>query len=146
MRALSLSHLLVLASWAAFSFCAVLVKNAGEIDDTSRGVSQPMTSPPEKRSVLVEDSLKYDGAEGNDWVAPASSRKSVMYQIHKDSVTEDLASRNDDDDEFAPTETNLYALCMELCRQDYSQGGFVHWDLFASLAAIRPLMAAAKNW
>ncbi|KAK1498628.1 hypothetical protein CTAM01_07357 [Colletotrichum tamarilloi] len=106
MRALSLSHLLVLASWAAFSFCAVLVKNSGEIDDTFRGVSQPMTSPPEKRSVLVEDSLKYDGAKGNDWVAPASSRKSVIYQIQKDSVTEDLASRNDDDDEFAPTETN----------------------------------------
>ncbi|KAG7047350.1 hypothetical protein JMJ77_0010702 [Colletotrichum scovillei] len=133
MRALSLSHLLVLAPWAAFSSCAVLVRNAGEIDDTFRGVSQLMTSHLEKRSVLVEDGLEYDGAEikyrAQATQVTDTSRKSVVHQIQKDSVTEDLASRNDDDDEFAPTETNLYALCMELCRQDYSQGGFVHWDL-----------------
>lgn len=71
MRALSLSHLLVLAPWAAFSSCAVLVRNAGEIDDTFRGVSQLMTSHLEKRSVLVEDGLEYDGAEVNDGVVPA---------------------------------------------------------------------------
>lgn len=52
-----------------------------------------------------------------------------MHRIRKGTVTKGLASRNDDDDDLAPTETNLYALCMELCRQDYAQAGFVHWDL-----------------
>ncbi|KAK1634523.1 hypothetical protein BDP81DRAFT_451717 [Colletotrichum phormii] len=145
MRTSPLSHLLVLAVWAALSSCAVFVKNAGEVGDIFRGGSQTMTGPIEKRSVLVRDNLKRDRAEENDAVFSASSRKSIMHRIQKSSITEDLASRNDDD-ALAPTEKNLYTLCMELCREEHNAASFVHWDLFASVAAIRPLMAAAKTW